>query len=101
MGKSKLATVKAVCGKEVLLSSGGWVKSRYTPRIDERVRVDKHGFVVPAGKQNSNKGKEETSASLVSINNDTTARTTGLRLGQRVTNPEVQYGESRSADERG
>lgn len=97
MGKSKPTTVKAVCGNEVLLSNGGWVKCRYTPRIDARVRVDRYGFVVPASKPKALPTNKVNA--LGYIDNDAAARETGIRHGYVVTNPEVQRGASRSTDD--
>lgn len=99
MGKSKPVNVKAVCGNEVLLSTGGWVKCRYTPRIDARVRVDRHGFVVPANKPGIESTPLDKVNALGYIDNDAAARETGIRLGYVVTNPEVQRGATRSADD--
>lgn len=99
MGKQKPVSVKAVCGNEVLLSNGGWVKCRYTPRIDARVRVDRHGFVVPASKPVGEAKTTNKVNALGYINNDAAARETGIRLGYMVTNPEVQRGAAQATND--
>jgi len=99
MSKSKPVNVEAVCGNEVLLSTGGWVKCRYTPRIGARVRVDHHGFVVPVSKLGSESTPLDKVNPLGYINNDAAARETGIRLGYLVTNPEVQRGAAQSTND--